>query len=257
MLGAPVFAGLAALRGGAGLVQVAVDRALLASALTLAPELVGHTLDPRSDRRLLADAGHADVLVIGPGMGLTPASRRRLLALLEVGKPTVLDADALTLLARERRRPALPERCVITPHPGEMQRLGARFGRPEIVTGDAARLDLARAAAQALGVTVILKGARTVVVARDGTAYIEPTADSSLAKAGTGDVLAGLTGALLHVATDAFEAAMLAVHLHARAGTLAGDALGARSVLARDVLDHLSGAIRAHPQWADARHGRS
>lgn len=248
MLGAPVLAATAALRAGAGLVAVAVHRSLLPAALTLTPELVGHALDDRSDRRLLAEADKADVLVIGPGMGTDAAARRRLTSLLKLRKTAVLDADALTLLAGGRKWPAFAPGTVITPHPGEMSRLGKRFGHTELAEGDDARMSLARKCAAEMGVTVVLKGARTVVAEARGAGpiYIEPTAESALAKAGTGDVLAGMVGALLHVCRSGFEAAVLAVHLHARAGVLAGRALGARSVLARDVISHLPEAIRRH-----------
>lgn len=246
MLGAPVLAATAALRAGAGLVAVAVHRSLLPAALTLTPELVGHALDDRSDRRLLAEAEKADVLVVGPGMGTDATARRRLTALLKLGKKSVLDADALTLLAREKKWPKLPAETVITPHPGEMSRLGVRFGRPEIAVGDDARVSLACTCAAEMGVTVVLKGARTVVAEAGGVGrvYVEPTAESALAKAGTGDVLAGTVGALLHVCGSGFEAAVIGVHLHARAGVRAGREIGARSVLARDVISHLPGAIR-------------
>lgn len=253
MLGAPVFVGTAALRCGAGLVQVAVPKTLLPHALALTPELIGLALGDRPTKtnpgkNLLSAAELADVLVVGPGMGVTPDSNHRLRALLDLGKPTVLDADALTLLAAGRKWPKLPPgRRVITPHPGEMKRLGKLFGTEVIAAGDRERIALATRAYEAFGVTVVLKGARTVVVG-DGRVFVSTVADSSLAKAGTGDVLAGTLAAMLAVTADDFDAACLAVAIHAQAGVLAGQALGPRSVLARDVIDHLSPALRQHPQ---------
>ncbi len=245
MLGAPVFASTAVLRVGAGLVQFALHKQLLPNALMLFPEAIGHALDERSDRRLLADADKADALVVGPGMGVTPASRRRMLALLKLDKPTVIDADALTLLSREKRQPKRSAPLILTPHPVEMTRLGKNFGNEKIATTDHGRLAIARQASEFYRATIVLKGARTVVT--DGTRdFVNLVADSSLGKAGTGDVLAGTTGTLLAQMGDAFEAAQLAVYLHGQAGVLAGQELGPRSVLARDVLDHLSAAIRGH-----------
>lgn len=254
MLGAPVFAGTAALRCGAGLVQVAVAEHLLPAALTLTPELVGHALteSPKSLKRLLDDADKADVLVIGPGMGLGKEARKRLHALLEVAvnKLTILDADALTLLSQEKKWRAPPDastdasnRWTITPHPGEMKRLGRLFGNETLATTDDARIALARQASSHLAVNVILKGARTVVTDA-ARVYIEPTSDSALAKAGTGDILAGTLGALSAVMPNPFDAAILAVHLHAHAGVLAGKHLGPHSTLARDILNTLPEAIR-------------
>lgn len=245
MLGATVFASTAALRSGLGLVQFALHRELLPHALTLLPEAVGHALDERSDKRLLADVERADAAVVGPGMGVTAVGRRRLLAVLRADLPTVVDADGLTLLAKERKLPKRKSPLVLTPHPGEMQRLGARFKQTEIAEGDEARIALATEAAKAYGATVILKGARTVVA--DGEqVFVNTISDSSLAKAGTGDVLAGVTGTMLAQLGRPFDAAVLAVHLHATAGVVAGERLGPRSTLARDVLDALPEAIRAH-----------
>lgn len=243
MLGAPVLSATAAMRAGAGLVQIAHHPALLAHALTLTPELVGHSLDPQSDERLVEAAEKADALVVGPGMGTDAIARRRLRALVKIGSPMVIDADGLTLLAEEEKGVKLPAGCVLTPHPGEMKRLGRHFGDEEIAKGDDARIGQAMKAAETFGAVVVLKGARTVV--SDGErVYVEPTATSALGKAGTGDVLAGVTGCFLAQLGNAFDAAVLGVHLHALAGVAAGEAIGERSVLARDVLDHVKDAIR-------------
>jgi NAD(P)H-hydrate epimerase len=249
MLGAPVFAGTAALRCGAGLVHVALAEHLLPHALTLTPELIGHALtdSPKSLRRLLDDADKADVIVAGPGMGLGKPARKRLLALLEAAesKILVLDADALTLLSQEKkwRAPKPDLNWIITPHPGEMKRLGKLFGSETIAQGDDARTALARQAATHLRLHVILKGARTVVT--DGhRVYIDPAADSSLAKAGTGDILAGTLAAFSAVLPNLFQAAALAVHTHAQAGIHAGQKLGPHSTLATDILNALPNAIQ-------------
>lgn len=241
MLGAPVLAGTAAYRTGAGWVQIAVDKTLLPAALSITPELVGLALDSTlaSLKHLLAAASLADALVIGPGMGVSSLSRKRLLALLKLKKPTLIDADAINLLAAEKKLPTLPEVCILTPHPGEMARLGRHFARTQIVTGDRARSELALTAALATGATIILKGARTVVAsppADSSRFFINPLSTSALSKAGTGDVLAGIVATLLAQLRDPFAAATLGVSLHARAGLRAGQSLGNRSVLARDVI---------------------
>lgn len=246
MLGAPVLAATAALRAGAGLVQVATHKSLLPFALTHTPELIGHALDGGSDRKLVADAEKADLLVIGPGMGLDGVANRRLKALLKVGLPTVLDADALTLLARFTKPYKHSASLTLTPHPGEMSRLGHHFGMKEIVSSEEARIVLARKAAYSFGATVVLKGSRTVVT-DGGRVFVNPVSTTALSKAGTGDVLAGLTATMTAQLSDSFYAAQLAVHLHAQAGLMAESRLGGRSTLAGDLLTLLPEVLLAHP----------
>jgi NAD(P)H-hydrate epimerase len=247
MLGAPVLAASAALRSGAGWVQVAVDRTLLPSALSVTPELVGLSLSatPASLRELRAAAERADSVVVGPGMGLSTVARRRLEGVLKCARPTVVDADALTLLGSTKTAIRLPLRCVLTPHPGELPRLARHFSAPTAPLGadDDSRRAWATAAARGLSTVVVLKGARTIVT-DGGRLYIEPTITSALAKAGTGDVLAGILGTLLMQMSDPFDAAVLAVSVHARCGVLAGERLGDRSTLALDVIGALPDALR-------------
>lgn len=247
MIGAPVLAGTAALRMGAGLVQLAVARTILPHCLTITPELIGLGLGRSAKKGALLDAGEkADALVIGPGMGKSPQALARLKMLARLAdKPAVIDADALNLLSELRRWPKwFAARAVLTPHPGEMQRLGKLIGRTEVPTDDDGRIAIAAQAAGAFGQVVLLKGHRTVVT--DGRrVYVNTTGNSALSKAGTGDVLAGMLGALLAGGMDRFDAACLAAHLHGRAGEIAGARLGLRCVLARDVIDALPASLRA------------
>src|SRR5687768_11205156 len=104
MVGAPVLAGTAALRAGAGLVQVAVPRSILAACLSITPELIGLGL-AKGPKDLLDATELADALVIGPGLGQSPDARDRLNRLTKLAKPAVIDADGLNLLAREKRWP--------------------------------------------------------------------------------------------------------------------------------------------------------
>jgi NAD(P)H-hydrate epimerase len=257
MLGAPLLAGTAALRAGAGWVQIAVPGAILPAALSVTPELVGLPLDDEGDAEpLLAAAELADALVIGPGLGTGKPARAHLQALLRLEKPAVLDADALNLLAGKSHWPKkLALRAVLTPHPGEMKRLAPLIGRDDVPADDQGRIALAMAAATAFGQVVALKGEKTVV--SDGSrVYLNRTGDSSLSKAGTGDVLAGLLGTLLAQMPDAFAAAVLAVHLHGRAGEQAGQRLGRRAVLARDVIDSLGPVMQAHEAAASRPNDR-
>ncbi|HEX4123293.1 MAG TPA: NAD(P)H-hydrate dehydratase [Tepidisphaeraceae bacterium] len=252
MIGAPVMAGTSALRMGAGLVQVAMPRAVLAAGLSVSPELIGLALDKQSDRGrgkknpLDSAAAAADAVVVGPGLGDSASAMSRLKRLVRMTKPMVVDADGLNMLAAQKKWPAyFKATAVLTPHPGEMKRLGKLIRRTEVPTDDAGRIDIATAAAKAFGQTVVLKGARTVVT--DGKQlYLNTTGDSSLSKAGTGDVLSGIVGTLLAQKVEPFFAAAIATYLHGRAGELAGQRLGQRCVLAMDVIDALPEAIREY-----------
>ncbi len=247
MLGAPVLAGTAAYRCGAGWVQIAVDRAILAAALSITPELVGLGLDEQDDARLLEAADRADVIVLGPGLGQGEAAVRRTMRLITLSKPMVIDADALNILAARGAWPGEAKAsAILTPHPGEMKRLLPLLGRTgPVPADDAGRIELARASAAALGQVVLLKGDRTVI-ADDRRFCVNRTGDSSLSKAGSGDVLCGVIGALLASGLGRFEAACAAAWIHGRAGELAGARLGRRSVLARDVIDQLGVALDAY-----------
>lgn len=245
MIGAPVLAGTAALRMGAGLVQIAVPRAILPYALSITPELIGLGLDKAAGKDQLLEAGQAaDAIILGPGLGKTPEAMGRLQRLVRLEKPMVLDADALNLIAGMKRWPTyFKASAVLTPHPGEMKRLAKLLGRDNVPTDDEGRLDLAATAARQFGQTLLLKGHRTVVT--DGhRAYFNTTGDSTLSKAGTGDVLCGILATLLAQEMLPFDAAALASHLHGLAGERAGQRLGRRSPLARDIIDALPDAIR-------------
>ena len=251
MIGAPVLAGMAALRMGAGLVQVAMPKSVLAAGLSVCPELIGLGLAAdRPDVERLADAAEkADAVVVGPGIGTGDLSKARLRALVGVrNKPVVVDADGLNILAMLKRWPEATFRAagVLTPHPGEMKRLMQLMdGDPggDLGTDDEYRIEMASRAASEFGHVVVLKGHRTVVA--DGRrVYANSTGDSSLSKAGTGDVLSGVIGCLLGQEVEPFGAACLGVWIHGRAGELAGARLGRRAVLARDVVEALPDAVR-------------
>jgi NAD(P)H-hydrate epimerase len=247
MIGAPVLAGTAALRSGAGLVQIAVPRSILHACLSITPELIGLGLGKASGKDELLKAGElADAVVIGPGLGRTPEAEGRLVRLVRLDKPMVVDADALNILAGMKKWPTFfKASAVLTPHPGEMKRLGKLIGRPEVPADEEGRIEIAAAAAEAFGQVVLLKGNQTVVT--DGRrVYVNHSGDSTLSKAGTGDVLSGVLGTLLAQGMDRFDAACLAAHLHGRAGEIAGSAMGMRSALARDVVDALPAAIGEH-----------
>jgi NAD(P)H-hydrate epimerase len=229
--GAARLAAEAALRVGAGLVSVACRPGSLTTyAARLTTVMTKPVADAAALSGLLADPRYRSVLV-GPGAGVGEGTRAMVLAALAAGRPSVLDADALTSFTHEPESlfAALNRECVLTPHDGEFARLFA-------VTGD--RLSRARAASAACGAVVLLKGADTVVAAPDGRSAIQPEAPPWLATAGTGDVLAGLIAGLLAQGMPAFEAAASAAWLHAEAACAAGPGL-----IAEDLAPHLAHSL--------------
>ncbi len=158
--------------------------------------------------------GRVQAWTVGSGGGADAA--RRLERAAADGVPLVVDADALDAL-REHRDPAVP--VLLTPHAGELARLmGA--DRADV---EARRLHHARAAARELDAVVLLKGSTTVVARPDGRVRVNPTGTPALATAGSGDVLAGLCGALLAGGLDPFDAGSVGAWLHGLAGRLAAD----------------------------------
>ena len=244
MIGAPALAGRAALTLGSGLVEVAVPGGILTAVLSITPELIGIGLDADGvPDELLAAADKADVVAVGPGLGQSAAAGRRLRALLSRATPAVVDADGLNLIAQGDRWPEwFITAGVLTPHPGEMKRLAKLIGRDDVPSDEDGRIELATAAATAFGVVLVLKGKGTVVT--DGRrVYVNPTGDSSLAKAGTGDILTGMLASLMGQGMDRFDAACAATWLHGRAGELAGQRLGRRCVLSEDVIRAVPTAV--------------
>jgi NAD(P)H-hydrate epimerase len=250
MIGAPALAGTAALRTGAGLVQIATLKPILAATLSITPELIGLPLSGTAMASLLKAAEAADALAIGPGMGQLPDAKARLMRLIQLKKLMVLGADALNILAAEKRWPAkFNASAILTPHPGEMKRLAKLLKRSDVPTDDDGRIELATVAATTFKQVLVLKGSRTVVT--DGEkVYLNRTGDSSLSKAGTGDVLSGMLATLLAQGMDRFDAACAATWLHGKAGEIAGERLGRRCVLARDVIDAIPAALKAYQPQA-------
>ncbi|MBX7082979.1 MAG: NAD(P)H-hydrate dehydratase [Nannocystaceae bacterium] len=242
--GAVVLAVAAALRGGAGLVTLASDDASVRSAAIAArPELV---LAPR-ERRPAPGAG---ALVVGPGL-TDPSDHAALPQLyLDDDRPAVWDASALDHVPA--RAPAAPR--ILTPHPGEAARLLARFEQDAGWTAarvQADRIAAARTLAHRAGAVVVLKGEATVVADGDALA-IATMGGPALATAGSGDVLAGLCGALLAAGHPARVAAGVAVMLHAACGEIA--ARRHRGTMALDLVDalDLAAAMLASPIAAAA-----
>jgi len=230
--GAAVLSAEGAVRAGAGMVRYVGPAAVAAEVRAHRPEVVA------TDGRPSA-AGRVQAWVVGPGLGTDAAAAALLDDVLASDVPVLIDADALTLLAgRGSLRRAAP--TLLTPHAGELARLCGTT--PAEVEG--ARLDHARRAVTEYRAAVLLKGYTTVVVGGDGAAaHINGTGSAALATAGSGDVLAGMAGALLAAGLPLVSAAAAAAHLHglaARLGSTGGAPLSASSIA-----EHIPAAWRA------------
>ncbi len=234
--GAARLAARGGLRIGAGVVTVlsppsavAVNAAHLEAIMLRAFE---------SDAELIEAADAADAVVIGPAAGVTPHTRARVSALARTGAALVLDADALTVF---RDKPAdlfkaLDRDDVLTPHPGEFERVF-----PGLLKAGPHRIEAARQAAARAGAIVLLKGADTVIAAPDGRAAVNVAPAPWLATAGSGDVLAGFIAGLIAQGMDSFEAACAGSWIHAECARRHGPGLIAEDLpgLAVGVLGEL------------------
>jgi hydroxyethylthiazole kinase-like uncharacterized protein yjeF len=252
-VGAPVLTANAAYRSGAGLVRLAAPEGvsriaagrLLEQVHLPLPESPLGTVSPESAGPVRAALEAAAAGVVGPGLGDAEPTGRFVEALLLSTPPrtvpVVLDADALNVLARVpgwAERLAFP--AVLTPHPGEL----ARLLRSTVTEVQDDRVGAALEAARAFGQVVVLKGAHTVVALPSGKAAVSPFANPALATAGTGDVLAGVIGALLAQGASHYGAAVAGVLAHARAAEVISAGWGDGGLMASDLLEELPPVLR-------------
>jgi ADP-dependent NAD(P)H-hydrate dehydratase len=252
MTGAAALAGRAALRSGAGLVRVATARSAQPVVATLDPCYTTVALAEDSDGRVAGKAIGAildmlaenDAMAAGPGLGTSAGLRRIAEALVKQdGLRLVLDGDGLNNLSRLKGWvPHRKAHMVLTPHPGEMKRLWSGLFR-DAMPDD--RQEAARRMAETTGAVIILKGAETVVTDAQRV-YLNTTGNPGMGTAGAGDVLTGMTVALMGQGLDDFDAAMLGVYLHGLAGDVAAARHGQISMTAADILDALPEAFQQH-----------
>jgi NAD(P)H-hydrate epimerase len=248
LTGAPCLAAEAAMRAGAGYVTACVPGSLnpifesrLLEVMTVPLADDGGALQAAAAPEVLGRAERVDALVLGPGLGRSPATQTFARAVVaEAELPLLLDADGLN--AHAGALGSLSERAaatVLTPHAGELARLMVL----DSAAVGARRLGSARAAAATSRAIVVLKGDDTIVAAPDGRVAVSRGGAPALATAGTGDVLSGVIGAFLAKRMDPFHAACAGVLAHARAGRIAGREIGAEGVIASDVIARLPSAL--------------
>lgn len=229
MGGAIALCAEAALRCGAGLVSVATRASHAGHLLARRPEIMAHAVADAQQLQALLE--RVDVVALGPGLGTATWGNSLFAAVIGSGKPCVVDADALNLLAMSPR--ALPQ-AVLTPHPGEAARLLA--STTSVVQGD--RFAAAQELAEKYACPIVLKGAGSIVAAPDQTPYVIAAGNPGMASGGMGDVLTGVIAALLAQGLPAFDAAACGALLHASAGDEAARE-GERGLLASDLFPAL------------------
>jgi NAD(P)H-hydrate epimerase len=219
----------AALRSGAGLLDVATRETHVPVLLARRPEAMAHAVESGADLQpLLAQAG---AIAIGPGLGQGEWARAMLRLALAAGKPLVIDADALNLVAAE---PCVLADAILTPHPGE----AARLLGTDNASVQLDRFAAAREIAQRYDAVTVLKGAGTIVCAPGGIPRVIDAGNPGMAVGGMGDVLTGVMVALRAGGMSAFDAASAGALLHSLAGDAAAGE-GERGLLPSDLFPHL------------------
>jgi NAD(P)H-hydrate epimerase len=247
--GASMLAARGALRSGAGLVTVALPASQAPPFLDTLPEAMLLPLPETSRGSVGEDAldvilehlAGKKVLAFGPGLSREPATAllvRRLIS--RAGIPMVIDADGLNALAGDTSLlDEVTADIVITPHPGEFGRLIGLT--PAEVQGK--RIEVAREFSREHGVTVVLKGAMTVVASPSGEVYINPTGNAGMAAGGMGDVLTGILASFVAQGFDLLTSTLLGVYVHGKAGDTAAARIGPWGYLAGEVADGVPSVI--------------
>ncbi len=247
--GAALLAGESALRGGCGMVYLAVPESIraevsvaLREAVTVAlPQTSQGTIAKGAAAALREYVAKANAIAIGPGLGRNDETDEFVRDfVLHTTKPCVVDADGLTAFV-DHTDDLADRKRVITPHDGELKRLVGESRAASPVE----RLEETAGLAQRLQVALVRKGAPTLVALPDGRIWVNSSGSSALATGGTGDVLTGLVGSLLAQGAEPADAACVACFLHGRAGELAALEKGVRGVIAGDLIPQLGPAMRA------------
>ena len=228
MGGAAVMAASAALRAGAGLTKAFVPREIMYM-FASRPEIMAV-----ADEDIQSLVQWATAFGIGCGSGGDASIKQKLRAVLSCGKPAVIDADGRNNLDIELKK-LLSLRHVLTPHPGEM----ARLLKTNVADVQAHRLEYARSFAAEHNVTMVLKGAGTIAVSPEGKAFLNITGNPGMAKAGSGDVLAGMIASFVAQGVQPLTAAAGCVYLHGMAGDRCAQRLSKCAMLPSDMIEKL------------------
>lgn len=271
MSGAAILTCEAVFRSGTGILVLGfpeglkgIYKGVLPEAMTLElPETPGHTLAKKAETLILDNAKSCDVVIIGPGMSQNAETIQLIWELIfAIKKPIVLDADGLTAFAKgievmrvhedetfmNEYLAKRPNELIITPHPGEAAKLAHALKLDKKFTNkyvEQHKAEMAQILAEKLNCTVVLKGYQTVVVKNTGETVITRVGGPELATAGSGDVLSGIIGSFIGQNPGKhLEAITTAVYLHSKAGEIAKEKVGERSVIASDIIRYLPQAIK-------------
>lgn len=238
-MGAAVLASRGALRAGVGLLTARIPGCGVTILQAAVPEAMV-SVDPGDRVFSQAPATDAfDAIGVGPGIGQSAETLSALRELLDAGKPMVIDADALNLLAAHRELlHIVPKGSILTPHPKEFERLSGKW------ENDFDRLAKQLALARQLKSVVIVKGAHSAVATPEGDVIFNCTGNPGMATGGTGDVLTGILTGLLAQGYPAHEAALLGVYLHGLSGDIAVREKGQHGLIAGDLTDFLPNAFK-------------
>ncbi len=238
-MGACVLAARAALRAGVGLLTAHVPGLGNSIIQTGVPEAMA-SIDP--DEKIFTsaqDVSHFDVIGIGPGLGQEERTVNGLRKILETGKPTVIDADALNILSSHRElMHIIPAGSILTPHPKEFERLTGPWQH------DFDRLQRQITFAKEANAVIVLKGAHTSIATPAGKVYFNSTGNPGMATGGSGDVLTGILTSLLAQGYSAEHASILGVYIHGLSGDIAARERGTHSLIASDLITFLPAAFR-------------
>lgn len=241
MSGAAILATRACLRSGAGKVTVHTPKKNYGVMQISVPEAVLHMDHEETAFTEAVDTDGFDALGIGPGLGCQETTAIAMIAQIRRAQcPIVADADALNILASHRAwMQQLPKGIIMTPHPKELDRL---TGSP--ANADFERLHRTRELAQSFQAYIILKGHNSALCLPDGQVVFNPTGNSGMATAGSGDVLTGIITALLARGYHQQNACIVGMYLHGLAGDIAVKTLGKESLTASDIIDYLPHAFK-------------
>ena len=243
-IGAAVLAGRAALRSGAGLLTMYIPRSGYPVLQTAVPEAMVLADDNNECITGIPETEGFSAIGIGPGIGTAHETVYALEELLRrSSQPLVLDADALNLLALHNHlQDLIPDNTILTPHPGEFQRLAGTWNN------DFERLEKQVSFSKEHSCIIVLKGAHTSVSLPDGRIFFNTTGNPGMATGGSGDVLTGILTALLAQRLPAADAALAGVYIHGLAGDIAEEYNSAIAMTAGDIIENLTSAFLVFPR---------
>ncbi len=236
MAGAPSFSAEAAYRSGTGLVEILCHKENRIPLQLLIPEAILSFWGEWDYRKI----NSYSAIVVGVGMGKSDTARALLSRLLNSSSPTVVDADAINIIAdTPELLDTLGNNTVLTPHLMEFSRLTSES--VDEIKKDT--VSMAKAFAEKHKTNLVLKDKNTVVALSNGDVYVNETGNSTLSKGGTGDILAGLIGSFLAQGQSVAQSVLSAVFLHGKAGERAGERFGEHGALARDIILEIPNVI--------------